>query len=94
MEPPLTRKMVPLQGERAHSLYYWSFQKQNREEGGTEHTQHQFTQGYNILHRLQVHHLTLTFILNNKKNEHLIYIHIYIHIRIVIVNFINDNASY
>ena len=26
----LTRKMV---GERVHSLYFWSFQKQNREEG-------------------------------------------------------------
>ena len=35
--------------------------------GGTEQQQtYQFTQGYNILHRLQVHHLTLTFIIHNK----------------------------
>ena len=27
---------------------------------------YQFTQGYNILHRLQVHHLTLTVIIHNK----------------------------
>ena len=27
-------KCFPLQGERAHSLYFWSFQKQNREEVG------------------------------------------------------------
>ena len=33
-----TRKMVPLQGERGHSsyFYFWSFQKQNREEGVIE----------------------------------------------------------
>ena len=39
--------MVPIQGERALSLYFWSFQKQNREEGGTEQQQqqiYQFTQ--------------------------------------------------
>ena len=68
-----------LQGERAHSLYFWSFQKQNREEGETEQKQqiYQFTQGYNILHRLQVHHLTLTFIIHN--NEHYIYIHTHIY---------------
>ena len=33
---------------------------------GTEQQQtYQFTQGYNILHKLQVHHLTL-FIIHNK----------------------------
>ena len=66
---------------RAHSLYFWSFQKQNREDEGTEQQQqtYQFTQGYNILHRLQVHHLTLTFIIHNKINiyQHYIYIHTY-----------------
>ena len=30
----LLEKWFPLQGERAHSLYFWSFQKQNREVGG------------------------------------------------------------
>ena len=49
---------------------YVRFQKQNRkevEEWETVQQQtYQFTQGYNILHRLQVHHLTLTFIIHNK----------------------------
>ena len=27
-------KWFPLQGERGHSSYFWSFQKHNREEGG------------------------------------------------------------
>ena len=30
----ILEKMVPLQGKRALSLYFWSFQKHNREEGG------------------------------------------------------------
>ena len=38
----------------------------------------QFTQGYNILHRLQVHHLTLTVIIHNKYISTL-YVHTYIH---------------
>ena len=35
--------------------------------GGTEQQQqtYQFTQGSNILHRLQVHHLSLIFIIHN-----------------------------
>ena len=40
---------------------------QNR-EGGVDRTKqqtNQFTQDYNILHRLQLHHLTLTFIVHN-----------------------------
>ena len=58
-------KWFPLQGERGHSSYCRSFQKQNREVGESDYKQraYQFTQGYNILHRLQVHHLTLTFII-------------------------------
>ena len=46
------------------------------EEGETEQQQqtYQFTKGYNILHRLQVHHLTITFIIHNKY-KHYIYIH-------------------
>ena len=35
--------------------------------GGTEQQQQTYMyQGYNILHRLQVHHLTLIFIIHNK----------------------------
>ena len=30
---PELEKWFPLQGERAHSLYFWSFQKQIREVG-------------------------------------------------------------
>ena len=72
-------KWFPLQGERTHSLYFLSFQDQNREVCGQNNNNktYQFTQGYNILHRLQVHHLTLTFIIHNK---YIIYIHTYIHI--------------
>ena len=71
----LLEKWFPLQGERAHSLYFLSFQDQNREVGGTEQQQqtYQFTQGYNILHRLQVYHLTLTFIIHNK---YIIYVYV------------------
>ena len=49
----ILEKWFPLQGERGHSSYFWSFQKQNREEGVTEQNQqaYQFTQGYNILAR-------------------------------------------
>ena len=32
----LLEKWFPLQGERGHSSYFRSFQKQNREEGETE----------------------------------------------------------
>ena len=55
----ILEKWFPLQGERPRSLYFWSFQQQNREEGGTEQQTYQFTQCYNILHRLQVHHLII-----------------------------------
>ena len=61
------------------------FQKQNRkeEEGKTEQQQqnYQFIQGYNILHRLQVHDLTLTFIIHNK-NISTLYLYTYIHIHV------------
>ena len=30
----ITRKMVPITGRASYSLYFWSFQYQNREEGG------------------------------------------------------------
>ena len=59
----------------------WSLQKHNRKEkekeGATEQQQqtYQFTQGYNIFHRLQVHHLTLTIVIH--KYEHYIWIYKY-----------------
>ena len=63
----LLGKWFPLQGERVHSLYFWSFQKQNREGGQNKKKQtYQFTQGY-----------TVTFIIHNI-NTILIYIHTYI----------------
>ena len=40
----------------------------------------QFTQGYNILHRLQLHHLTLTFIIHNNYLYEYYYLYTYIHI--------------
>ena len=66
------------------------------EEGETEQQQaYQFTQGYNILHSLQVHHLTQTFIIHNK------YISTYLHIvhtvytyMYIITNCSNRNAFY
>ena len=67
----ITRKMVPITRRASSFLVFfvcmlrgWSFQKQNgEEEGETEQKQQQtyhLPQGYNIFHRLQVHHLTLT----------------------------------
>ena len=61
------------------------------EEGEMEEQQqtYQFTQGYNILHRLQVHHLTLNFITHNKYISTL-----YLYIYIYIMNCSNHNAFY
>ena len=60
-------------------LVFLEFQKQNREERGQKKKlqTYQFTQGYNILHRLQVHHLTLTlsYTMNINMNTIFIYIH-------------------
>ena len=75
-----TRKMVPIIGRASLFLVFfvctlrgWSFQKQNRkEEKETEKQQtYQFTQSYNILHRLQVHCVTL----NSNINTTFIYIY-------------------
>ena len=81
------KKMDPITG-RASSflvLLYVSLEvgvskEEVEEEGETEQQQqtYQFTQGYNILHRLQVYHLTLTFIIPNKYISTLYYIH-YVH---------------
>ena len=76
----ITRKMVPIP-RRASSFLVVVFIHVNRkeeEEGETEQQQ-QFTKGCNILHRLQVYHLTLTFIIHNKYTSTL-YLYTYMHI--------------
>ena len=77
-----TRKMVPIP-RRASSFLVVVFIHVNRkeeEEGETD--QQQFTKGCNILHRLQVYHLTLTFIIHNKYTSTL-YLYTYIYIPIL-----------
>ena len=84
-----TRKMVPIP-RRASSFLVVVFIHVNRkeeEEGETE--QQQFTKGCNILHRLQVYHLTLTFIMHNKYTSTL-YLYTYMHIH----DCSNNNAFY
>ena len=59
----ILEKWFPFQGERASSFLVVVFIhviRKEEEEGETD--QQQFTKGCNILHRLQVYHLTLTFI--------------------------------
>ena len=79
----LTRKMVPIP-RRASSFLVVVFihvnRKEEEEEGETE--QQQFTKGCNILHRLQVYHLTLTFIIHNKYISTL-YLYTYMHIPMI-----------
>ena len=78
----LLEKWFPFQGERAHSLFF-CIHVNRKEEGETEQQQtYQFTKGCNIFHRLQVHHLTLTFIIHNKYISTL-YLYTYIHIYVI-----------
>ena len=44
--------------------------------------QQRFTEGCNLLHRLQVYHLTLTFIIHNKYTSTL-YLYTYMHIPMI-----------
>ena len=81
----ILEKWFPFQGERAHSLLFfllYMFNRKEEEEGETEQQQ-QFTKGCNILHRLQVYHLTLTYIIHNKYTSTL-YLYTYMHIPIMI----------
>ena len=57
--------MVPITGRGSSFLVLLEFSKTKQRGGGTEQQQqiYQFTQGYNILHRLQVHQ-TLIFIIH------------------------------
>ena len=75
--------MVPITRRASSFLVLFFIHVINRkeeEEGETEQQQqtYQFTKGCNILHRLQVHHLTLTFIIHNKYISTL-YLYTYIH---------------
>ena len=84
-----TRKMVPIP-RRARSFLVVHVNRKEEEEGETE--QQQFTKGCNILHRLQVYHLTLTFIIHNKYTSTLhlyTYMHIPIMIALIIMPFID-----
>ena len=62
--PCPTRKMVPITGRARSFLLFSEFSKIKQRGGGDrkKKTAYQFTQGYNILHRLQVHHPILTFV--------------------------------
>ena len=74
--------MVPIP-RRASSFLVVVFIHVNRkEEEEGEPEQHQFTKGCNILHRLQVYHLTLTFIIHNKYTSTL-YLYTYMHIHMI-----------
>ena len=78
--------MVPITG-RGSSFFEYSFcmyvNRKEEEDGETEQQlqSYQFTQGYITLHRLQVHHLTLTFIIHNQYyvNTLFIYMHTYLY---------------
>ena len=87
-----TRKMVPITGRASSFLVFLEFSKTKQRGGGTEQQQqtYQFT-GYNILHRLQVYHLTLIFIIYNNYISTLYlytYIHTYVHTIIIYQHYI------
>ena len=77
-----TRKMVPIMGRLSSFLVVVFIHVNRKEEEEGETDQQQFTKGCNILHRLQVYHLTLTFIIHNKYTSTL-YLYTCIHIPIL-----------
>ena len=62
------RKMVPITRRASSFIVFFvcTLIERRRRRGETEQQQQTYhsTQGYNILHRLQVYHLTLTFIIH------------------------------
>ena len=76
-------KWFPLQGERAY-FFPCIFLHARLGERTTDVS---IYPSYNILHRLQVHHLTLTFIIHNKYISTL-YLHIYILIVLITTPFL------
>ena len=81
-----TRKWFPFQGEQAHSLLLLLYMLiERRWRRGRQNSLPK--QGCNILHRLQVYHLTLTFIIHNKYTSTL-YLYTYMHIPIITIALI------
>ena len=78
-----TRKMVPIPMRTSSFLVVVFIHVNRKEEEETE----QFTKGCNILHRLQVYHLTLTFIIHNKYTS-TPYLYTYMHIPIITIALI------
>ena len=86
-----TRKMVPIPRGVSSSLVVVFIHVNRKEEEETEtEQQQQFTKGCNILHRLQVYHLTLTSYTINI-HQHYIYIHTCIYLY---YDCSNNNAFY
>ena len=79
-----TRKMVPITERARLFLLVFKNKIERRGRQNKNKQAYQFTQCYNILHRLQVHHPILTLIIHDK---YIIYIHTYIYIYFVLVNF-------
>ena len=66
-----TGKMIPFARRNSSFLVLFCMHvnRKEEEEGETEQKQtYQFTQGYNIFHRLRVYQLTLTFIIHYIQN--------------------------
>ena len=82
--------MVPFL-RRASSFLIVVFIHVNREEEEEGETE-QFTKGCNILHRLQVYHLTLTFIIHNKYTSTL-YLYTYMHQPIIMIALIINRIN-
>ena len=85
--------MVPISRQASSFLVvvFIHVNRKEKEEGEIKQQQ-QFTKGCNILHRLQVYHLTLTFIIHNIIYTSNIYIHTcitYIMIALIIMPFID-----
>ena len=80
--------LIPRRASSFLVVVFIHVNRKEEEEGETD--QQQFTKGCNILHRLQVYHLTLTFIIHNKYTSTL-YLYTYIHIP---NDCSNNNAFY
>ena len=72
-------KWFPLQGERAHFLYFWSFPSKNNREEGRQNNRPINLSKVITFSKVQVHHLTLFIIHNKHKIMNTIFIHIYLH---------------
>ena len=75
--------LIPRRASSFLVVVFIHVNRMEEEEGETE-LQQQFTKGCNILHRLQVYHLTLTFIIHNKYTSTL-YLSTYMHIMIALI---------